>query len=151
MKDPIDITVGQTVRELRIRKSLSQQVLGDRCGVSFQQIQKYERGTNGMRASRLVQIARILDVPIESLFVNINTPNATPFQHSERTPLSIAATKVARDWAKISDPTIRQHLATMMRSITLEQARLERQEHPQDGLTGLSGTAQQASHKAAAE
>ncbi|MBO6861645.1 MAG: helix-turn-helix transcriptional regulator [Alphaproteobacteria bacterium] len=54
MPHPVDVTVGNRVREFRIRKGLSQQALGERVGVSFQQIQKYERGTNRMGSSRLV-------------------------------------------------------------------------------------------------
>ena len=61
---PVDIHVGGRVREQRKRKGMSQGELGDSLGLTFQQIQKYERGANRIGASRLYQLSRILDVPV---------------------------------------------------------------------------------------
>ena len=58
----IDLEVGQRVRELRERRGLSQTTLGAAVGISFQQIQKYERGVNRISASSLFAIAKALDV-----------------------------------------------------------------------------------------
>ncbi len=60
--DPVDVAVGARVRMVRTSKSMSQETLGKGMGITFQQIQKYEKGTNRMGASRLVQIARVLSV-----------------------------------------------------------------------------------------
>ena len=67
-KEPQDVDrhVGSRVRMQRMAIGMSQEKLGDACGITFQQIQKYEKGTNRMGASRLHQIARILQVPVES-------------------------------------------------------------------------------------
>ncbi|WCL54240.1 helix-turn-helix domain-containing protein [Gimibacter soli] len=62
MPDPIDVHVGSRVRMRRTLLGLSQDKLGQALGLTFQQVQKYERGTNRMGASRLLEIARVLDV-----------------------------------------------------------------------------------------
>lgn len=64
----IDQTVGMRITALRKARGLSQTALGKAVGVTFQQIQKYERGTNRVGASRLQQIAKSLDVPVSALF-----------------------------------------------------------------------------------
>ena len=66
--DPVDIAVGARVRLLRKVRGLSQQALAEVTGVTFQQIQKYERGANRVSASMLSRIAQALDVPISELF-----------------------------------------------------------------------------------
>ena len=63
-----DIQVGETIRAHRLIAGMSQKVLADRLGVSFQQVQKYEKGTNRVGAGRLPQIAAIFGVPISALF-----------------------------------------------------------------------------------
>lgn len=65
--DSIDLAVGRNVRIYRLARNMSQSELGERLGISFQQIQKYERGTNRSGAGRLVRIAGILDVPVTNL------------------------------------------------------------------------------------
>ena len=65
---PVDIHVGSRVREQRKTKGLSQGELGDSLGLTFQQIQKYERGANRIGASRLFQLSQILGVPVSYFF-----------------------------------------------------------------------------------
>jgi transcriptional regulator with XRE-family HTH domain len=65
---PVDALVGQNIRILRLQRGLSQTALGERMGVTFQQVQKYERGANRVGAGRLSQIAEALDVPLNNLF-----------------------------------------------------------------------------------
>lgn len=62
--DPIDIHLGARLRQQRVLAGLSQERLGKELGITFQQIQKYERGTNRIRASTLFHMARILNVPV---------------------------------------------------------------------------------------
>ena len=66
--NPVDKYVGSRVRMRRIMLGLSQETLGDALGLTFQQIQKYEKGTNRIGASRLHQISDILQVPVAFLF-----------------------------------------------------------------------------------
>ncbi|WP_018698992.1 helix-turn-helix domain-containing protein [Amorphus coralli] len=66
--NPVDVHVGSRVRMRRMIMSMSQERLGDQLGVTFQQIQKYEKGSNRIGASRLQQIARVLQVPVAFFF-----------------------------------------------------------------------------------
>ena len=66
--NPIDVHVGGRVRMRRIEVNMAQQILGGHIGLTFQQIQKYEKGTNRIGASRLQQIGRVLEVPASYFF-----------------------------------------------------------------------------------
>lgn len=75
--NPIDKHVGARVRMRRMMVGLSQEKLGDKLGITFQQIQKYEKGTNRISASKLQQIATILGTPIQFFFAGAPTLDAT--------------------------------------------------------------------------
>ena len=66
--NPVDTHVGSRVRLRRMLLGMSQERLGESMGLTFQQVQKYEKGVNRIGASRLFQISRILDVPIQFFF-----------------------------------------------------------------------------------
>jgi transcriptional regulator with XRE-family HTH domain len=66
--NPIDAHVGRRIRLQRMMRKMSQSDLGDAVGITFQQIQKYEKGTNRVSASRLQQFADVLHVPISFFF-----------------------------------------------------------------------------------
>ena len=70
--DPIDIRVGSTVRLLRCSQRISQKRLGEHLGVSFQQIQKYEKGFNRISAATLYRIALFFDTQVEDLFAHVD-------------------------------------------------------------------------------
>src|SRR6476619_5423180 len=72
--NPIDKHVGARVRMRRMMLSMSQEKLGDALGLTFQQVQKYEKGANRIGASRLQQIAQIMQVPVSFFFAG--TPHA---------------------------------------------------------------------------
>jgi transcriptional regulator with XRE-family HTH domain len=72
LADPIDIAVGARIRLLRKVRGLSQQSLAEAAGVTFQQIQKYERGANRVSASMLSRIATTLDAPVSEMFGEVN-------------------------------------------------------------------------------
>lgn len=74
MPHPVDIHVGQRLRLRRTIMGMSQEALGNAIGVTFQQIQKYERGTNRMGSSRLFDFARILNVPVSYFFEEYKEP-----------------------------------------------------------------------------
>jgi transcriptional regulator with XRE-family HTH domain len=65
---PLDAMVGAKIRMLRINRGMSQTGLAERIGVTFQQVQKYERGANRVGASRLSQVASVLGVSVGELF-----------------------------------------------------------------------------------
>ena len=73
----MDIRVGESIRAHRLIAGMSQSDLAGRLGVSFQQVQKYERGANRVGAGRLPQIAAIFNIPITALFeASANAPSA---------------------------------------------------------------------------
>src|SRR3954463_7868376 len=76
--NPIDKHVGSRVRMRRMMLSMSQEKLGDALGFTFQQVQKYEKGTNRIGASRLQQISIILQVPVAFFFEGVPSPTDTP-------------------------------------------------------------------------
>lgn len=70
MKSPkaADVYVGQRIRQRRMTINMSQEVLADKTGITFQQIQKYEKASNRVSASRLVEFSKYLGVPVEWFF-----------------------------------------------------------------------------------
>jgi len=76
MKHPVDVHVGKRIRHRRWMVGMTQQQLGDKVGIKFQQIQKYETGMNRVSASRLWDIAAALEVPINFFFEGVDE-NAT--------------------------------------------------------------------------
>ncbi|MBP5856647.1 helix-turn-helix transcriptional regulator [Marivibrio halodurans] len=119
---PTDIAVGRRVRELRVRAGLSQQALAERIGLSFQQVQKYEKGTNRMGASRLIQIAGVLNMPVEALFEGLETSETTTRpSDNEDVLLDRDAARVARDWIRIPDQSTREIVRDMIRTLARTQ------------------------------
>jgi transcriptional regulator with XRE-family HTH domain len=92
--DPVDIHVGSRLRMRRNLVGLSQEQLGKSLGLTFQQIQKYERGINRMGSSRLFQIAKTLSVPVAYFFeeipVSFSLSTQPGFADSEQAPLENA-------------------------------------------------------------
>ena len=70
--DPVDVAVGARIRLLRKMRGMSQQALAEAAGVTFQQIQKYERGANRVSASMLSRIASALQTPVAEMFGESN-------------------------------------------------------------------------------
>ncbi len=126
---PIDVHVGARLRVRRTLSGMSQTTLGDAIGVSFQQMQKYERGTNRISASRLYDLARLLDVPVEYFFDDMPAAVAasSPAQGGGKAkkPPSYEANPIARRetlelvraYYKIRDPEIRKHLFAMTKTL----------------------------------
>jgi len=96
--NPIDIYVGSRLRLARTSASMSQEKLGNFLGVSFQQIQKYERGTNRIGPSRLYEASQFLDVPISFFFEGIPDPNQNTHHEFEKNinTIDIKDTKTLR-------------------------------------------------------
>ena len=109
-----DVAVGARTRELRIRAGLTQTGLAKALGVSFQQVQKYERGFNRMGASRLIQVAQALNVPVTALFEGI----ASTETDTRELALDKDASKVARDWANIPDEKSRETMRAVVHQLS---------------------------------
>ena len=81
--NPIDVQVGNRVRIRRMLIGMSQERLGDLLGLTFQQVQKYEKGVNRIGAGRLFEMARILSVPVDFFYEGVNS--APPRRAKART------------------------------------------------------------------
>ena len=78
--DPVDIHVGSRLRMRRAMVGFSQERLAEAVGLTFQQVQKYERGTNRVSASRLYQFGKVLEVPVGYFFEQYSPTRKTAFQ-----------------------------------------------------------------------
>jgi transcriptional regulator with XRE-family HTH domain len=109
---PNDVLVGANVRLYRIAADVSQVELGKQLGVTFQQIQKYEKGTNRVGAGRLFVIATVLKVPIVRFYDGLKTPSNT------RAPIQLLghrdAFKLAEAFSKIENKRVRQSLVALV-------------------------------------
>lgn len=84
--NPVDVHVGSRVRMRRILIGMSQEKLGDALGLTFQQVQKYEKGTNRIGASRLQAISNILGVPVDYFFDGMPADETTPMLNMADAP-----------------------------------------------------------------
>lgn len=82
--EAVDVQVGQRVRAYRLARGMSQTALAEKVGVTFQQIQKYEKGINRIGSSRLKRVANVLGVGIASLFAEEGSAS----EHTGRDPLT---------------------------------------------------------------
>jgi transcriptional regulator with XRE-family HTH domain len=122
--NPVDRHVGARVRSRRILVGMSQEKLGTSLGLTFQQVQKYEKGTNRIGASRLQNIAKTLSVPVSYFFEGAPVEGVgTGFADSEQTNYvaDILSTpegiSLAKAFMRITDPRVRRkivELVTMM-------------------------------------
>jgi transcriptional regulator with XRE-family HTH domain len=99
-------------RILRKRRKMSQQELGKAIGVTFQQVQKYEKGTNRVGASRLHLVATALNVPIAELFDG-TTEAGGALKATKSVAFDSHALQLAEAFVKISDKEIRSSLVTL--------------------------------------
>lgn len=121
--NPIDKHVGSRVRMRRMMLSMSQEKLGDALGLTFQQVQKYEKGTNRIGASRLQNIATVLSVPVGFFF------DGAPGQGSNGTADSKSGSYVVdflssseglqlnRAFVRISDSKVRRRIVDLVRAL----------------------------------
>jgi transcriptional regulator with XRE-family HTH domain len=113
--DPVDIIVGANVRRLRNQRGLSQSALAEALGMTFQQVQKYEKGTNRIASSNLVHIARTLGVVVSTLFAGVeNGIDADDeFKGREMLAISTKGFQVGQLWDKCEEPVQRAALALL--------------------------------------
>ena len=122
----VDIHVGSRVRLRRIMMGMSQQALGQAVNLTFQQIQKYERGTNRIGSSRLYEFSQVLDVPVAYFFEEIPAEGtgrgpglvetgAAPY---ESDPLTKRETlELVRAYYRISQPAVRKRIFELVKAV----------------------------------
>lgn len=115
----VDLLVGDRIRFFRLQQGLSQNDVALKLGISYQQLHKYESGANSVSASRLADIARLLQIPIEALFDEVPpTPNDSAMSHdslelqSHRERVQLLAYI-----SQISDHQKRQALRELLQSL----------------------------------
>lgn len=132
--DPIDRHVGTRIRGRRVGLRISQTKLGQAIGVTFQQIQKYESGTNRVGASNLFKIAQSLGVEVSFFFQGLTSqtgPEAdvaagladqppTPFYGSPMN--SREAFELMHNYYRVADPTVRKRLFQLVKTLAFSEA-----------------------------
>ena|SRR6478672_10438479 len=120
--DPMDKHVGRRLRMRRMMLGMSQEKLADGLGMSFQQVQKYEKGANRISASRLQQTAQILQVPVSFFFEGI--PAATSGQQSSPSPEYVSAflgtadgLALVKAFTAIEDAKLRRSIVLLVKAI----------------------------------
>jgi transcriptional regulator with XRE-family HTH domain len=129
--NPIDIHVGSRIRLRRTMLGMSQEKLGESLGITFQQVQKYEKGTNRVGASRLQNIASILNVPVSFFFEDAPDdgvpPAAAGLEENSSTYVvnflsSSEGLQLNRAFVKIADPKVRRRIIDLVKSLADEEA-----------------------------
>lgn len=130
--NPIDVHVGTQLKLRRILLGLSQERLADELGITFQQVQKYEKGLNRIGASRLWDLAQVLGVSVDYFYENLdeNTRNKSPRKisnhlilsdNAQEFDMSILLNKDIRDlinaYMQISDPKVAKNVLNLVISI----------------------------------
>ena len=126
---PVDVHVGARARVRRILLGMTQTDLGDALGLTFQQVQKYERGTNRIGAGRLYDLARVLDVSVEYFFDELSPDagasspakgrgKAKTLPSYEPDPMSTRETlELVRAYYKIEDADIRKQVYELTKAL----------------------------------
>jgi len=97
MAHPVDVHVGKRIRQRRWLVGMTQQQLAERVGIKFQQIQKYETGANRVSASRLWDIADVLDVPVSFFFEGLESSDTESADPRDSVPADLMGDKEALD------------------------------------------------------
>jgi transcriptional regulator with XRE-family HTH domain len=119
--NPTDLHVGKRVRMYRVKAGISQTALGQHLGITFQQIQKYERGANRIGASRLQQICEMLKIPVALLFDELpgSKRNGTDDLMNEFVVFlgTTVGQRLVQGFLKILDKNVRTHLLRLIEGI----------------------------------
>jgi len=144
--NPIDVQVGSRVRLRRDMLGLSQEKLGEAIGLTFQQVQKYERGANRIGASRLHELSRVLDVPVSFFFDDMDPVRAPaipggfaepPAEAFESDPLRKRETvELVEAYFAIDDAGVRRRLFDLAKTLAAEGGRSFEKDSPRVARRG---------------
>jgi transcriptional regulator with XRE-family HTH domain len=123
--NPTDVHVGSRIRLRRTLLGMSQEKLGEAIGLTFQQVQKYERGANRVGASRLYDLSKVLDVPVAFFFEEMAAPaearpagaGEAPDRHGSDPMLKRETLELVRAYYKIVDPHVRRRLFDLAKAL----------------------------------
>ena len=108
----IDTHIGQKIYSLRLAMGMSRQELGDQIGVTHQQCQKYEKGTNRVSAGRLALIAKALNKPIDYFYADINKDVESVITHHQRMCIELS-----RNFMKIKNSIYQDAVNTLIKTL----------------------------------
>ena len=128
--NPIDRHVGSRVRMRRMLAGVSQEKLGDALGLTFQQVQKYEKGSNRISASRLQQIAKMLDVPVSFFFDGAPTGDMPTGGFSDAASSAYVSdfmsssegVQLTKAFVRIKSPKVRRRIIDLVESLAEEDS-----------------------------
>ena len=128
--DPIDKYVGSRIRMRRIMLGMSQEKLGNALGLTFQQIQKYEKGTNRVGASRLQQIADALQVHVSFMFEGAPGSSVSGGMHESAAPAYVSDFLATSDglaltkaFTRLKDAKLRRSIVDLVEQIAAREER----------------------------
>ena len=125
--NPIDVQVGNRVRIRRMLIGMSQERLGDLLGLTFQQVQKYEKGVNRIGAGRLYEVSRILNVPIDFFYEGLatNQPGAGETEVAAPPVMEFVSSgeglQLSLAFMKIKDTKVRKRVLDLVKSLAEEE------------------------------
>ena len=134
--NPVDAHVGRRLRVRRVLCGMSQTALADQLGITFQQLQKYESAANRISASRLWEISKILDVPIEWFFTDIDVEGGKLKEfRTKRETLELVRSMA------LCSPDVRHSFRALLRAITetAEDTGESKKENPDKALDSVDG------------
>jgi transcriptional regulator with XRE-family HTH domain len=126
--NPVDKHVGARLRMRRVLMAMSQEKLGEALGITFQQVQKYEKGTNRIGASRLQQAARILGVPVNFFFEGAQPDVELVGGFAENPPsayvsefaASADGRKLVAAFMRIKEPKLRKRIVDLVEAMAAD-------------------------------
>jgi transcriptional regulator with XRE-family HTH domain len=121
--DPVDVEVGHRIRIERLSRGLSQTALANQLGVTFQQVQKYEKGVNRVGAGRLTKIAEVLGVSVSTFFSGKEVLESEKLlKEGQASPLKLltvpGAFRLLRAYADIEDSDLRRSIVDLIEQIS---------------------------------
>jgi transcriptional regulator with XRE-family HTH domain len=125
--NPIDVQVGNRVRIRRMLIGMSQERLGDLLGLTFQQVQKYEKGVNRIGAGRLFEVARILNVPVNFFYEGLATdqPGMSSAEAAAPPVMEFVSSgeglQLSLAFMKIKDTKVRKRVLDLVKSLAEEE------------------------------
>jgi transcriptional regulator with XRE-family HTH domain len=127
--DPVDVEVGHRIRIERLARGLSQTALANQLGVTFQQVQKYEKGVNRVGAGRLTKIAEVLGVQVGAFFTGkevLESEARSETDGDQASPLKLltvsGAFRLLRAYSEIEDANLRRCIVDLVEQIKTHRA-----------------------------
>ena len=141
--NPVDLHVGSKLREIRLKRGLSQERLAEEMGITFQQVQKYEKGLNRIGASRLWDLSQVLGEPISYFYEGMNedeknkSPRKINLLRDGKNQFKLEDMDLTQDdiallayFKQIKDPQISKSILNLVRSLSFGDINLNVEDNP---------------------